>query len=155
MSLDDFLRIGQTVDLGSHTFQADEIKAFAAKYDPQRFHLDEAEAEKSVFGRLCASGWHTCAMWMRYNLQQRGEILSGPWTGPGEKPEFGPAAGIANLKWLKPVYVGETIRFTRTATGHRALASKPGWHMVSIMCEAFDGSGDKVVEFESSLLLRA
>lgn len=68
MTLDDYFGIGRTITLGSHTFEADEIKRFAQKYDPQPFHLDEAAAEKSVFGKLCASGWHTCAMWMRHNL---------------------------------------------------------------------------------------
>lgn len=155
MSLDSYFRLGETITLGSHTFTADEIKAFAAKYDPQRFHMDEGEAERSVFGRLCASGWHTCAMWMKYNLERREDAGSGRWEGPGLQPSFGPSPGFQNLKWLKPVYAGETVTFTRRALAHRALASRPGWRLLTIMCEAFDSSGDKVLEFESAVLVNA
>jgi acyl dehydratase len=154
MSLDAFLRLGETVVLGSHTFSAEEIKRFAQKYDPQRFHVDEKEAERSVFGRLCASGWHTCAMWMRYNMKAREDTLDRPWEGPGPRPVFGPSPGVSNLKWLKPVYAGETITFTRTALKHRALASRPGWRLLTLLCEAFDSAGDKVLSFESAVMVK-
>lgn len=155
MSLDDYFRIGETVELGSHVFLPDEIKHFAAKYDPQRFHMDEAAAEHSVFGRLCASGWHTCAMWMKYNLAHREDYEERPWTGEGAPPEFGPSPGFQNLKWLKPVYAGETITFTRQAVKHRALASRPGWRVLTLICGAIDSKGDKVLEFESAVLVKA
>lgn len=155
MTLDAYLRLGETVTLGSHTFGAEEIKAFAAKYDPQPFHMDEAKAESTVFGKLCASGWHTAAMWMKYNLMVRDGGPEAPWTGPGEEPVYGPSPGFQNLKWLKPVYAGETITFTRRALAHRALASRPGWHLLTLACEAFDSSRDKVLEFESSVLVKA
>ena len=51
------IRVGETSDLGRHTFTVEDIKAFAARFDPQPFHLDEAAAARSHFGRLCASGW--------------------------------------------------------------------------------------------------
>ncbi len=155
MNLDEFFGVGRTITLGSHIFRADEIKAFAAKYDPQRFHMNEQEAEASVFGRLCASGWHTAAMWMKYNLAVREDAGGVPWEGPGPRPVFGPSPGFRNLKWLKPVYVDETITFTRRALSHRALASRPGWRLLTIMCEAFDSTGDKVLEFESAVLVQA
>jgi len=155
MTLDAYFRIGETITLGSHTFEADEIKAFAAKYDPQRFHMDEEEARDSVFGKLCASGWHTAATWMKYNLKRREDAREQPWEGPGEAPQFGPSPGFQNLKWLKPVYAGETVTFTRRALAHRALASRPGWRLLTIACEAFDSAGDKVLEFESAVLVRA
>ena len=152
--LDRFLRIGETVTLGSHTFEPDEIKEFARKYDPQRFHVDEAAAAHSVFGRLCASGWHTCAMWMRHNLAHREDTSEVPWNGPGPRPVFGPSPGFEKLKWLKPVYAGDTITFTRRAVAHRALASRPGWRLMTIMCEAFNAAGEKVLEFESAVLVQ-
>lgn len=155
MTLDEFFRLGETITLGSHRFEADEIKAFAAKYDPQRFHMDEKEAEHSVFGRLCASGWHTAATWMKYNLAKREDAATGEWAGPGPQPEFGPSPGFQNLKWLKPVYAGETITFTRRALAHRALASRPGWRLLTIVCEAHDSTGAKVLEFESAVLVKA
>ncbi len=153
MSLDAFFAIGVTTTLGSHKFEAEAIKAFARKYDPQVFHLDEEAARKSLLGGLCASGWHTAAMWMKYNLATR--MGDAAWTGPGPAPEFGPSPGFRNLKWLKPVYAGETVTFTRTALAHRPVASRPGWRLLTLRSEAFDSTGDKVIEFESAVLVKA
>jgi acyl dehydratase len=152
MSLESYFRIGEAVTLGSHLFTAGEIKAFASKYDPQRFHVDEAQAEQSVFGRLCASGWHTVAMWMRYSLKKREDAEV--WTGPGPKPEFGPSPGFRNLKWLKPVYAGETVNYTRTALFHRPMGSRPGWRVLTVKAEGVDSTGAKVIEFESAVLVK-
>ncbi|MCK1977932.1 hypothetical protein LNK15_12930, partial [Jeotgalicoccus huakuii] len=60
--------LGQAVIIGSYTFTAEEIIDFARKYDPQPFHLDSEAAKKSVFGGLCASGWHTTAVFMKLNV---------------------------------------------------------------------------------------
>jgi acyl dehydratase len=155
MTLDDYLGVGRTITLGAHRFEAEEIKAFARKFDPQPFHMDEKSAEKSVFGKLCASGWHTASMWMRYNVNWRGDGMERTWNGPGPAPEFGPSPGFRNLKWLKPVYAGETITFKRTVLAHRPLASRPGWRLMSVRAEAFDSTGDKVIEFESAVLVKA
>jgi len=154
MTLDEFFGIGVTTTLGSHLFDADEIKAFARKYDPQPFHVDEEAAKKSLFGGLCASGWHTAAMWMRYNLAAQAESVDRQWTGPGPLPEFGPSPGFKKLKWLKPVYAGETITFTRRGLAHRQIASRPGWRILTLNSEAFDSKGDKVLEFESAVLVK-
>ncbi|CCV08828.1 conserved hypothetical protein [Mesorhizobium metallidurans STM 2683] len=153
MTLDEFFCIGTTVTLGSHKFEADAIKAFARKYDPQIFHLDEEAAKTSVLGGLCASGWHTAATWMKLNLETR-MVAEGDWTGPGPQPEFGPSPGFKNLKWLKPVHAGETVTFTRTALGHRPMVSRPGWRLLSLRSEAFDSTGDKVLEFDSAVLVK-
>ncbi|TIT12973.1 MAG: MaoC family dehydratase [Mesorhizobium sp.] len=154
MTLDEYFLIGQTVTLGSHKFEADEIKAFARKYDPQIFHVDEEAAKKSVLGGLCASGWHTAATWMKYNLEKRMETEGVRWTGPGPQPEFGPSPGFRNLKWLKPVYAGETVTFTRTALAHRPLARRPGWNLLTLRSEGLDSTGDKVIEFDSAVLVK-
>ncbi|WP_173934715.1 MaoC family dehydratase [Chelativorans sp. Marseille-P2723] len=155
MSLDAFLKLGQTMSLGSHTFTAEEIKRFAARYDPQPFHLDEEAAKDSIFGRLCASGWHTCAMWMRYNVLNIDAREDAPWSGPGERPEFGPSPGFKNLKWLKPVYAGDTITFTRTALSHRRLASRPGWRLLTLKGTAINQDGQTVMEFDNAVLMKA
>ncbi|WP_299934426.1 MaoC family dehydratase [uncultured Nitratireductor sp.] len=155
MSIDRFLRLGETVTLGTHTFSAEEIIAFARAYDPQPFHTDPEAARDSVFGRLCASGWYTCSMWMRYNLEAIERDAHGAWDGPGEKPEFGPSPGFSNLKWLKPVFEGDTITFTRTATAHRPLASRPGWHLVTLMAAACNGDGETVMQFDNGVLMKA
>ena len=152
MTLDEFLALGRTVAIGSYSFDAETIKAFARRYDPQPFHMDEKAAEGSVFGRLCASGWHTAAAWMKCNVAASAAVV---WQGPGPAPEFGPSPGFSNLKWLKPVFAGETVSYTRTVTGRRPLASRPGWHLVSIVADGTDSTGDKVISFESAVLVKA
>jgi len=150
MTLDDFLRIGVEVPIGSHRFDADSIKAFARKYDPQPFHLDEEAAKRSLFEGLCASGWHTAAVWMRLNVD-----ASEAWTGAPPAPEFGPSPGFKNLKWPKPVRAGETVAYSRTALAHRPLVTRPDWHLVTIRADGIDSAGDRVIEFESAVLLKA
>ena len=125
----DDIQVGDRMVLGSHTFTADDIKAFAARYDPQAFHMDEAAAAKSHFGALCASGWHTVAAWMRLRVlygqredaerAARGEIIA----------KLGPSPGFRELKWLKPVYAGDTISY---ATEIKALrpARRPDFGLV-------------------------
>ncbi|MGE0500128.1 MAG: MaoC/PaaZ C-terminal domain-containing protein [Rhizobiaceae bacterium] len=153
MTFEDYLGIGETVAIGAHTFEADEIKAFAAKYDPQPFHLDEAAAERSVFRRLCASGWHTACTWMKYNMKTRVDQGAPRWTGEGPAPVFGPSPGFTDLKWPKPVYVGETVTFSRRPLSVRRREAKPGWHIMSLLAEGHDSAGDKVIEFTSGVLI--
>ncbi|WP_157017023.1 hotdog family protein [Mesorhizobium xinjiangense] len=152
-SIDRKLAIGETIVLGSHRFEAEEIKAFAAKYDPQRFHVSEKEAQKSVFGRLCASGWHTAAKWMHFNVASYPATIERS-RAYGEPIAYGPAAGLRDLKWLKPVYVGDTITFTRTAESHRALSSRPGWCLLSSRCEAFNQDEALVMQFKALVLMK-
>lgn len=149
-SLDAFFEIGVAVPLGAHTFDAESIKTFARKYDPQPFHIDEQAAKDSVFGGLCASGWHTAAAWMKRNLATPGKH----WTGTGPAPVFGPSPGITNLKWLKPVFAGETIAYSRTALSHRAMGSRPGWRVLTVRAEGVDSTGAKVIEFDSAVLVK-
>ena len=152
MNLDEYFGIGIATPLGSHTFEAEAIKAFARKYDPQVFHIDEKAAAKSILGGLCASGWHTAATWMKYHLA----CGFGAPGREGSAPvlEFGPSPGFRNLRWLKPVHAGETIAFSRTCLAHRPVASRPGWRLLTIRAEAFDSSGDKVMEFDNAVLVK-
>lgn len=154
MSIDARLAIGETIILGSHTFSADEIKAFARKFDPQPFHMDEAAAAQSVFGRLCASGWHTISMWMKHNAASFPATVERS-RAFGEPIEFGPAAGLRDLKWTKPVYVGDTTTFTRKAVSHRALASRPGWRMLEAHNEGLNQDGEVVMRFTTMVLMKA
>jgi acyl dehydratase len=65
------IAVGERTAVGRHTFTAGEIKAFAARFDPQPFHVDEVAAERSHFGRLAASGWHSAVVWMRMMVAER------------------------------------------------------------------------------------
>lgn len=119
------LRIGTRVEVGSHTFTAEEIKAFARQFDPQPFHMDEAAAARSSFGALCASGWHTAAICLRLivtdrqrrqeEMRRRGEPVA----------RTGPSPGLRELRWLKPVYAGDTISFAHEIVELRDLPDRP------------------------------
>ena len=89
--------------------------AFATAYDPQPFHIDEAAAKQSMFGGLIASGWHTCAMVMRMMVDsylRDSASLGSP--------------GVENVRWLKPVRPGDTIRAQRACGGDPRLAEQAG-----------------------------
>ncbi len=93
------LEIGAETYLGSYEVTREEVLEFARKYDPQPFHLSDEEAAKTHFGRLAASGWHTCAMTMAVNVR---------YQATHEQEGLG-SPGIDELRWLKPVYPGDTI----------------------------------------------
>jgi acyl dehydratase len=125
MTFFEDLRIGTRTELGSHTFTADEMKAFAREYDPQPFHLDEAAAAQSNFGALCASGWHTAAVGLRLNVEDR-QRRQAEMRARGEAvAKTGPSPGLRDLKWLKPVYVGDTIAYAHEIVELRTLADRP------------------------------
>jgi acyl dehydratase len=144
------LQIGVRTDLGGHTFNAEEIKAFAAGYDPQPFHVDEAAATASHFGQLSASGWHTAAMWMRLMVDHlrrddearraRGEPVA----------ELGPSPGFRDLRWLKPVYAGDTVSYASEVVETRALKSRPGWGLMTIRNSGTNQHGELVISFVST-----
>ena len=154
MTLEEKLALGSVQQLGSHTFTADEIIDFASRYDPQRFHLSEAEAAKTHFGRLCASGWHTAAIWMSRNVATD-QVLTQNLRARGETPvEFGPALGLKNVRWTAPVFAGDTVSFTRAFLNLRPLDKRPGWFLAAKHCEAHNGEGKKVMEFDSAQMVR-
>ncbi|MGN7770259.1 MaoC family dehydratase [Phyllobacterium sp. 22552] len=153
MSNDIEAHIGVEMDLGSHTFGAEEIITFAKKYDPQRFHVDHEAAKHSNFGALCASGWHTTAIWMRLNVESMKALIKEAMKRGEQPPTFGPSPGFENLKWLKPVYAGDTIRFTRTVNSVRTLQSRPGWSMMQMSSAAYNQNGIRVMEFDSAALI--
>jgi acyl dehydratase len=138
--------IGQVHELGSHTFGRDEIIDFAKKFDPQRFHLSEEGGRDSLFGALCASGWHTSAVWLRHMLDHRSRIAD-RMVFRGETPaKWGPSPGFENIRWLKPVFVGDTIRFTSQLTEKVDSRSRPTVGLVKSRNQGFNQHGDLVFE---------
>ena len=123
--------VGEQRTIGSHTFTADEIKRFASAYDPQSFHVDEAAAKESPFGGLIASGWHTVSVWMRLNVRDMQRTTQDRQTAGIPIARLGPSPGFDDLKWLKPVYVGDTITFESEVVAKRKSRSRPGWGLVS------------------------
>ena len=150
----DLIESGMVMELGHHTFQADEIIRFAKKFDPQKFHLSEEGAQNSNFGKLCASGWHTASTWMRKNVENgRAELIRlTNYTGP--EPQFGPSPGIRNLRWMAPVFVGDTISFQSTITDKREMPNRPGWGMMLSRSEGMNQNGKLVLALDGAVLLK-
>lgn len=147
-------QIGDTIELSRHTFTAEEIKAFARRFDPQPFHLDEEAAAQSHFGALCASGWHTASIWMRMLVEAK-RRASEEMTARGEPVAMmGPALGFRDLKWLKPVYVGDTIAYQSEVVDKRTSNSRPGLGLVSIRTTGANQKGETVISFVSTTFVQ-
>ena len=146
----DDIHVGDRLSLGSHVFTADDIKVFAAQYDPQPFHVDEAAAADSHFGALCASGWHTAAMWMRLRVLH-GQREDEERRARGEPiAMLGPSPGFREMKWLKPVYAGDTISYASEVLETRASQSRPGWGLIEVLNTGTNQKGELVMSFKSS-----
>jgi acyl dehydratase len=147
------IRIGQKSEIGRHTFTAEEIKRFAARYDPQPFHLDEAAARRSHFGALCASGWHTAAVCMRMLVARKDRIVA-ELAARGEPiATWGPSPGFRELKWLKPVYVGDTITYATEPIEKRESKSRPGWGLLFSRNTGTNQRGEVVYSFIGSAFI--
>jgi acyl dehydratase len=138
------IEIGARREIGRHTFTADEIKTFAAAYDPQPFHVDEKAAEISQFGGLCASGWHTAAVCMRLLIDDRKRLVAEAQARGETLGAWGPSPGFRDLKWLKPVYVGDTIGFATEPVETRLSQSRAGWGLVTMRHTGTNQHGDLV-----------
>jgi acyl dehydratase len=139
--------IGEVHELGSHTFTADDIKRFASAFDPQPFHLDEAAAERSPYGGLIASGWHTTAVWMRLNVRNRQRLSRERQAAGLPLARLGPSPGFDDLKWLKPVFAGDTVTYRTEVIECRPSRSRRGWGVVSIRNTGRNQHGEEVVSF--------
>ena len=144
MRLEDIV-VGDVANIGIHTFGAEEIVRFARKFDPQPFHVDEAAAAASHFGALCASGWHTCAIWMRLTV----DYSRAHGTLAGISP------GMKAIRWLKPVYAGDTLSYANRVKAKRKLASRPGWGIIDTVCTAVNQRGETVLEMEGAVRVPA
>ena len=109
------LEVGAETYFGSYEVTRDEVLEFARKYDPQPFHLSDEEAAKTHFGRIAASGWHTCAMTMAVVARH---VVDEGQAGLG-------SPGIDELRWLKPVYPGDTLQVRGKVIEKRPSQSKP------------------------------
>jgi acyl dehydratase len=120
---------------------AEEIKAFAAEFDPQPMHLDEEAARQSLVGGLCASGWHTCAIMMR--IVADGFILDSSSMG---------ATGCEEIKWLAPVRPGDRLRVRMEVLATRASASRPDMGFVNARLDMLNAAGVRVMTLTPHLM---
>lgn len=138
---EDF-KTGQELPLKPHEVTRAEIVAFAAEYDPQPFHLDESAGSDTLLGGLAASGWHTCALFMR--------MMYDGWLS--ESASMG-APGIDRLKWLRPVRPGDVLSGRSVVVDVRPSKSRPDRGFVHLRHEVFDARGDLVMLLEHPFMV--
>jgi acyl dehydratase len=133
---EDF-KVGETVEMGSHRFSAQEIVEFGRQFDPQPFHVDPEAARESFYGELIASGWHTCSIAMRLmcdSYVNRTRSMGSP--------------GVDNIRWLAPVKAGDTLTYRRTVLEARASRSRPDAGLMRTRWEALNQDGVRVLSME-------
>lgn len=143
---------GETIDLGSHTFERDEIIAFAQQFDPQPFHLDDAAAARSLFGALAASGWQTVAEMIRLIVAERQRSEAALRASGRPVAIYGPSPGFKNLKWLRPVLVGDTITYRHRITHKQELRSRPDRGLLHSHTQGRNQKGEIVFAYDGMIL---
>ena len=133
--------VGQKFTSGSLTVTEAEVKEFAARYDPQPFHLDDAAAKQTMFGGLAASGWHTAAMSMRL-------IVAGAF-----KPAGGIIGSGGELAWTKPVHPGDELHVVSEIVELRLSKSRPGFGVVKVSNVTYNQKNEPVQTFTPSILV--
>ena len=138
------IAVGEKASFGAYLVQRDEVVAFARKYDPQPFHLSDEAAAKTPFKRLAASGWHTCAMTMAMivaHKEERGEALLG-------------SPGIDMLRWLSPVYPGDTLRCESMVTEARRSESRPTMGLTKTALTVLNQNDAAVMTYVANMMVR-
>ncbi len=137
------LEIGKKESFGAYKVTKEEIIDFASKYDPQPFHLDEDMAKKSVFGGLCASGWHTCAMTMRILVDHMAEAGMAGMGSPG----------VDGIKWKQPVFPGDTLHVRGEVTDKRESQSRPNIGLAKSTYEVFNQKDELVMQVITNYMI--
>lgn len=140
---EDF-KVGETDEFGHYKVTREEVIDFASKYDPQPFHLNDEAAAQTYFGKISASGWHTCGMTMRMMVDRGKE---NPVAGEG-------SPGVDQVRWKIPVYPGDTLRVRSEVIAARPLKSRPTHGVVTTRHETVNQNGDVVMTFEGAVLIR-
>ena len=138
--LDD-LEVGQRFTSGSVKVEEAAIKAFAAEFDPQPFHLDEQAAEASVLGGLAASGWHTAALTMRL-LVDGGAPIAGGVIGAG-----------GEIAWPRPTRPGDLLTVESEVLAVTPSRSRPDRGMVTLRSTTLNQHGDAVQILTAKLVV--
>jgi acyl dehydratase len=145
--------LGETRVLGQHTFDTNEVIAFAKLYDPQPFHLDVAAGHASLFGGLSASGWHTACHFIRLVVADRQRQEQALRDQGRPVPAYGPSPGFKNLRWIKPVMVGDTIEYRQRTTGKVELKSRPDRGILQMVSQARNQHGQLVFDYHGAIFV--
>src|SRR5580658_1795841 len=135
------LHVGQRFTSGSYVMEAARIKAFAAEFDPQPFHLDESAAQASIFKGLAASGWHTAAVAMRL-LVDGGLPFAHGLVGLG-----------GEIAWPRPTRPGDTLRVESEIVEIKPSRSKPQQGIVTVRSTMLNQGGEAVYVLTAKLLV--
>ena len=138
------LEIGVEREFGSYDVTREEVLEFARKYDPQPFHLSDEAAAETHFGLIAASGWHTAAMTMGIIVRS---MAKEPQAGLG-------SPGIDELRWLRPVYPGDTITVRGTIVDKTPSRSKPDIGSIRTATSVTNQDGVEVMRYTSIVLMR-
>jgi len=139
----DELPVGFRFTTASRTISRDEIVGFARDWDPQDFHLDETAASMTHFGGLIASGWHT--LLVAFNLSMQ----AGIW----DEASMG-ASGMDEIRWLKPVFPGDSLHVEAEVIEATRSASRPDRGRVRIRADVMNQFGDKVASMIGNHLIK-
>ena len=134
---------GQVREIGGYSLSEEEIIEFAGKYDPQPFHLDKDKAQQSYFGGLIASGWQTASMCMRMICDLY--LLEAASLG---------SPGVDEVRWVKPVRPGDTLRLKSTVLETRASNSRPDMGTVRSRSEVYNQHGELVMHMSGVGMFR-
>ena len=138
------IEVGRETHFGSYAVTREEVLDFARKYDPQPFHLSDEAAAKTHFGRLAASGWHTCAMVMAVIARR---VVDEEQAGLG-------SPGIDELRWLKPVYPGDTLHVRGKIIDKTPSRSRPDIGSFRTETTVTNQDDVPVMRFTSIVLIR-
>ncbi len=131
--------VGTVQEFGHYEVTRDEVLDFAKKYDPQPFHLSDEAAAKTHFGKLAASGWHTCAMMMAMLVEN--------FTGQNIASLGSP--GVDELRWKRPVYPDDVLKMKTTVIDVRPSKSRPEMGSVRSNVDVINQNGHVVMSFIS------
>ncbi len=137
----DDLRVGQRFASGSHAVDEAQIKAFAAEFDPQPFHLDDEAAKGTLFAGLAASGWHTAAITMRL-LVEGGAPIAGGVVGAG-----------GEIGWPRPTRPGDILQVESEVLEVTPSRSRPDRGMVTLRSETRNQRGEVVQILTAKLVV--
>jgi acyl dehydratase len=138
--LDDLKR-GQTFVSATHALDEEQIKAFARAFDPQPFHLDGKAAEKTLFGGLAASGWHTAAITMRLNVESGLPLANGIIGAGGE------------INWPNPTRPGDILHVESEVMDIVPSRSRPDRGIVTIVSKTLNQRGDLLQVLTAKLVV--
>jgi acyl dehydratase len=134
---------GLVIPFGTHHLSKEEVIAYAREWDPQAFHIDEQAANRSVLGGLAASGWQAGAILIRLAVE-----------GYANKSAAMASNSMEEVKWLKPVFAGETLTGRATVLSRRVSAKRPEMGILRMKFELFNTAGELKTEITGVQFMR-